>query len=128
MQQEEMDDAEAEEVIDVAQQIFGKIYDAMQEINQYNSQHGKQRLTIRQVFQEQIYETEIEGQPIELLEPMGLLDGIRELGVDDLSETEIACLLQVLTKPELNESILFDEFLQIMENMGLYEDDENEAQ
>ena len=54
---------------------------------------------------------------------MGLLNGIRDLGIDDLSENDIECLLQVLTKPELDEAILFDEFLQIMENMGIYDEE-----
>ena len=50
-------------------------------------------MTIRQVFQEHLFELEIEGQPVELLAPMGLLNGIKELGILDLSETDIACLL-----------------------------------
>ena len=57
---------------------------------------------------------------------MGLLNGIRDLGIDDLSENDIECLLQVLTKPELDEAILFDEFLQIMENMGIYDEEEGQ--
>ena len=48
---------------------------------------------------------------VELLAPMGLLDGIKDLGLDDLTETEIACLLRVLTKPELDEAIVVNEFL-----------------
>ena len=54
---------------------------------------------------------EIEGEPIELLSPMGLLDGIKELGIDDLTEKEIAFLLRVLTKPELDGAIVMPEFL-----------------
>jgi hypothetical protein len=32
-------------------------------------------------------------------------------------------LLKVLSKPELEGAILMQEFLQIMENFGLYDDD-----
>ena len=59
---------------------------------------------------------------------MGLLDGIKELGIDDLTEKEIAYLLRVLTKPELDGAIVVPEFLQIMENLGLYDDDEDQDQ
>ena len=55
---------------------------------------------------------------------MGLLEGIKVLGINDLSEKEIAYLLRVLTKPELDSAIVMPEFLQIMENLGLYDDDQ----
>ena len=63
------------------------------------------------MFQSQIFVAEIEGEPLELLSPMGLLDGIKELGIDDLTEKEIAFLLRVLTKPELDGAIVMPEFL-----------------
>ena len=39
-----------------------------------------------------------------------------------MTEKEIAYLLRVLTKPELDGAIVMPEFLQIMENLGLYDD------
>lgn len=113
------DEIDEDEVIDVAEQIFVKI--AEQIVKQ-------ERRSIREVFLGQIFEAEIEGQAIELLSPMGLLDGIKELGIDDLTEKEIAYLLRVLTKPELDGAIVVPEFLQIMENLGLYDDDEDQDQ
>ena len=58
----------------------------------------------------------------ELLSPIGLLEGIKSLGIDDLEERDVAFLLRVLTKPELDGAILVEELLQIMENFGLYEE------
>ena len=113
-----MDDEEVDEdeVIDVAEQIFVRIAEAIikQEIS-----------SIRSVFVEGIFEAEIDGQVIELLSPMGLLEGIKALGIDDLSEKEVAYLMRVLNKPELDGAIVMPEFLQIMENLGLYEQDED---
>ena len=54
---------------------------------------------------------------------MGLLEGIKSLGIDYLTEKEVAYLMRVLTKPELDGAIVMPEFLQIMENLGLYEDE-----
>lgn len=34
--------------------------------------------------------------------------------------------MRVLTKPELDGNIVMSELLQIMENLGLYDDDEDE--
>lgn len=71
-------------------------------------------------------QTEIEGQIVELLAPDGLIDGIKSLGITDLSEKDIKYLLRVLTKPELDGAIVMHELLQIMENLGLYDEDEGE--
>ena len=107
------DEADDEEVIDVAEQIFLRMAQAMVEQN---------RSSIREVFQEYIFEAEANGEVIELLEPMGLLDGIKDLGIDDLTEKEIQYLVRVLGKPELESAIIVDEFLQILENIGMYDD------
>lgn len=42
----------------------------------------------------------------ELLSPDGLIDGIKDLGIDDLRKMEIQYLLKVLSKPELQGAIL----------------------
>ena len=59
---------------------------------------------------------------LELLEPIGFLEGIKEIGVIDLEEIEVACLMRVLTKSDLNNAILLKELIVIMENFGIFED------
>jgi len=56
--------------------------------------------------------------------PQGLLTGIKRIGIDDLTPKEVKYLLRVLTKPEIDSAIVFQELLQIMENLGLYDEDE----
>ena len=59
--------------------------------------------------------------------PNGLLEGLKTvLGIDNLSDIEVKYLLRVLTKPELGNSIVLQELIQIMENLGLYEDSDEE--
>ena len=48
---------------------------------------------------------------IELLEEDGLINGIKGLGIDDLTEKDERYLLRVLTKPELDGAIVLDELL-----------------
>ena len=42
-----------------------------------------------------------------------------------MTEKDVKYLLRVLTKPELDGAIVMDELLQIMENLGLYDDDQD---
>ena len=57
-----------------------------------------------------------EGVELEILGPIEFLEGIKELGILDLSEVEVACLMRVLTKPNLDNAILLKELQVIMEN------------
>ena len=52
---------------------------------------------------------------------MGLLDGIKKLGINDLTEKEIKFLLRVLTKPKHDGAIIMSEFLILMENFVTYD-------
>lgn len=101
-------------MIDVAEKIFIRIAEEI----------IAQKLTVRKVLQRNIFYAEIDGEQFELLSPMGLIEGIKELGINDLIEQEVDYLLKVLSKPELDGAILMQELLQIMENFGLYDDDE----
>ena len=83
---------------------------------------------MRQAFTNFIISEEIEGQSIELLSPIGFLEGIKELGITDLEEIEVACLMRVLAKPNLENAILLQELMVIMENFGIYEEEEDQEQ
>ena len=64
------------------------------------------------------------------MSPIAFLEGVKELGMIDLSEMEAACLLRVLTKPELESAIILNELILIMENFGVvdnYEEDEDDV-
>jgi hypothetical protein len=64
------------------------------------------------------------------MSPISFLEGIKEIGLEDLTEMEAACLLRVLTKPELDSAIILNELILIMENFGVEdnfeEDDDDE--
>jgi hypothetical protein len=100
-------------MIDVAEKIFIRIADEI----------IKNKVTVRMVWNEHLFPAEIDGEEYELLSPEGLIEGIRDLGIDDLKDIEYQYLLKVLSKPELEGAILMQEFLQIMENFGLYDDE-----
>lgn len=57
------------------------------------------------------------------MSPIGFLEGVKELGVTDLEEVEVACLMRVLTKADLENAILLRELIVIMENFGIQDDD-----
>ena len=100
-------------MLDVAEKCFVRIAEAI----------IKKGVSVRQAFLSFIIKEEMEdGTVIELLSPIGFLEGIKELGITDLEEVEMACLMRVLTKPDLDNAILLRELIVIMENFSIQDD------
>jgi hypothetical protein len=102
-------------MIDVAEKIFLLMAEKMVEHKIQN---------VRDVFKPYIFEAEIDGDIYELISPYELLQGIKDLGIEDLQKIEITYLMKVLSKPELEGNILLLELLQIMDNIVLTENPE----
>ena len=83
-------------MIDVAEKIFVRIAEEI----------IKNKVSVRMVWNQHLFPAEIDGEEYVLLSPEGLIDGIRDLGIDDLNDKEIQYLLKVLSKPELEGAIL----------------------
>ena len=104
-------------MLDISEAIFMKMADLMME-------KGR---TVRGIFTK--YSTpEIfpDRTILELLSPAGFLEGMKETGIDELQEFEIVCLMRVLAKPELDNSIILNEFVMIMENFGVMDTNEED--
>ena len=112
---QEEDYIDEEEMLDIAERCFMRIAEAILE----NS------VTVRQAFAPFIIREDFEGETLELLSPIGFLEGVKELGVTDLEEVEVACLMRVLTKADLENAILVRELIVIMDNFGIQDDGEN---
>lgn len=63
----------------------------------------------------------IGDQDIELLAPIHFIEGLKTLGIDDFSELEIACLVNLLTRPELDDLILVEELNILKDNSKIRE-------
>lgn len=109
-----------EEMLDVAEHCFIRIAEMLLDRN----------ITTRSVFTKySVPEQFPDGTVLELMSPIAFLEGVKEAGMDELSEMEAACLLRVLAKPELENAIILNEFIMIMENFGVidaYEDDDDD--
>ena len=82
---------------------------------------------MRQAFAPFLLREELEdGEALELLSPVGFLEGVKALGVTDLEEVEVACLMRVLTKADLENAILLRELVVIMDNFGIKAEEEAE--
>lgn len=117
-QEDEDDYIDEEEMLDVAERCFVRIAQAI--INK-----GQ---TVRASFTNFIIKEDIEGTTLELLSPIGFLEGIKDLGIVDLEEVEVACLMRVLTKPNLENAILLKELIIIMENFGIFDEEDEDAE
>ena len=101
---------EEERMLDVAEQCFMRIADLL---------HQEQK-TVKQAFLRYSEpEPFKDGTVLELMTPRAFLEGVRDLGFDDVTEMEVACLMKVLAKPELEGSVILNEFVLIMENFGI---------
>lgn len=102
-----------EEMLDIAERCFMRIAEAILEAG----------VSVRQAFSPFIIREEFEGETLELLSPIGFLEGVKDLGVTDLEEVEVACLMRVLTKADLENAILLRELIVIMDNFGIQDDE-----
>lgn len=106
-----------EHMLDVAEAIFMKMADLINE-------KGR---SVRGIFTKfSVPEVFPDRTVLELLSPRGFIEGIKEAGIDDLQEFEVACLMRVLSKPELDNSVILNEFVMIMENFGVMDNEEEE--
>ena len=68
---------------------------------------------------------EFEGEAnVVVIQAKDFLESLRQLGITQLNELEIACLMRVLSKPELDHAILLAELTLVLENFGLQQEKE----
>lgn len=101
-----------EQMLDIAELCFMQMSEIM----------IKQGRTVRDVFGKYAVPDLMPDQKtmLELLSPSAFIEACKEeLKLGDLQEVEVACLMRVLSKPELDDSIIMHEFAMIMENFGV---------
>ena len=101
-----------EQLLDIAEVVFVRIADAF----------VKNGNTVRETFGKYAVSDLLPDQSnvLDLLSPLGFLEALKnELKMEELSEIEVACLMRVLAKPELENKIILNEFALIMENFGV---------
>jgi hypothetical protein len=112
-QKEEMD-IDEEEMLDIAEKCFARMAEEIR---------GR-GLSVEQAFEKYVQVEEVEGEQMLIMSPVAFLEGIRDLGIDDLEEVEVACLMRVLAKPNMDSAILLSELVVIMENFGIGEEED----
>ena len=106
-----------EHMLDIAEAIFIKMSDLML----------KKGRSVRGIFTKySVPELFPDRTVLELLSPAGFLEGIKDTGIAELQEFEVACLMRVLAKPELDNAVILNEFVMIMENFGVMDQMEGE--
>jgi hypothetical protein len=59
------------------------------------------------------------GALIKVLSPEMFLARVYQVGLTNLSRLQVACLMKVLGKPELEDSIRYNELEMLMDNFGV---------
>ncbi len=103
-----------EEMLDIAEGCFMRIAEAI-----IAKGSNVREAFSKQIMQQIIKQDNGEEEEIELLSPLGFLEGVKALGISDLEEVDVGCLMRILTKPDLENAILLQELIIIMENFGI---------
>lgn len=72
--------------------------------------------TVSELFSNHIQQVNYEGQPILIISPEIFIEGLKILEIQNMTELELACLMNVLVKPELENGILVEELESIIQN------------
>ena len=72
--------------------------------------------TISELYKSNIIEIKYEEHSLPIITPEVFIEGLRVLEVDNISELELACLMNVLVKPQLANGILIEELESIIQN------------
>lgn len=72
--------------------------------------------TVSSLFQNNIIEIKYEDKILPIITPEVFIEGLKALEIDNISELELACLMNVIVKPQLANGILVEELESIIEN------------
>ena len=101
-----------EQMLDIAEVCFIQMADVL----------IKRGVTVKEAFGKYaVAEVMPESKMVlELLAPEAFFEAVKlELNLRELSDIEVACLMRVLAKPELQNAIILNEFALILENFGV---------
>lgn len=59
---------------------------------------------------------------IKVLSPSNFLGRVYQVGIQNLTQLQVACLMRVLGKPEFDDSVRYDELELLLENFGVAKD------
>lgn len=60
-----------------------------------------------------------EEKQIRVLTPQNFLGRVYQSGIQNLTELEVACLMRVISKPELEDTVRYDELELLLQNFGV---------
>jgi hypothetical protein len=59
---------------------------------------------------------------IKVLSPQNFLGRVFQAGIQNLDQLQVACLMRVLSKPDFEDSVRYDELELLLENFGVHRD------
>lgn len=100
-------------MLDIAESVFQMIADRLKSLN----------VSVKKAFAKRCSVVdEFEGETnVVVVQAPDFLDALRSppLSIAELSELEVACLMRVLSKPEIDHAILLNELNLVLENFGI---------
>ena len=72
--------------------------------------------TVSELFKSHIQLIQYEEHELPVISPEIFIEGLKVLEIENMTELELACLMNVLVKPQLDNGILVEELESIIEN------------
>jgi hypothetical protein len=88
----------------------------------------KRNLTATSLLKDDIEIINFEKSDVEVVEVDSFIESLTSLGIQDLDDLEIKCLMNVLTKEPLERYIKMDDLRSLLENFGVKEYDKAQDQ
>ena len=109
-------DLNEDQMIEMAQKCFLEISKAMR----------AKQTTMSAIYKSAAFKQNVEGEIIDLITPMDFVNRLRELDIPDFETIEYACLIKVLSINDEDQYIRLGDLIQIMEDYGLFEAEEDD--
>lgn len=105
---------EEEEMLDIAEMILSQLAQSLIEHGwSVQDVFGQPAQILKEVFCLQTRQTVV------AIAPENFLGRLTQLGMDQLSDLQIACLIRVIAKPDLDNFIVYRDLEMLMSNFGV---------
>jgi hypothetical protein len=98
-------------MLDIAESVFQIIAERLKELKLNVKKTFGKKTVVLDSFEEEVN--------VQIIQAKDFLDTLKVIGVESLSELEVACLMRVLSKPEIEHGILLNELNMVLENFGI---------
>lgn len=113
----EQDEINEQQILNLAEGVFARIGQEMLRRN----------LSTTTLFKDDIKAVKLQNKTADIINTTAFINGLKALGIFDLSENELKSTLSLLSKDSVSDIILVKDIIDVLMNFGVTEFDTNNA-